>query len=74
VAGVVAEPGYHDGVERPVELPVTRAVQPVPGDLTLSLVHADLDDDSYPSRPARTLGFRGAPVGDLVRGPGRRRT
>src|SRR5829696_6968400 len=31
--GVVAEPGHHHGVERPVELAVTGAVQPVAGDL-----------------------------------------
>jgi hypothetical protein len=30
---VVAEPSHHDGVERPVELPVTRTIQPMPGDL-----------------------------------------
>jgi hypothetical protein len=30
---VIAEPGHHDGVECPVELPVTRPVQSMPGDL-----------------------------------------
>jgi len=30
---VVTQPGHHHGVERPVQLPVTRAVQAMPGDL-----------------------------------------
>ena len=31
--GVVAEPGHHHGMQGAVELAVTRAVQPMPGDL-----------------------------------------
>jgi hypothetical protein len=34
--------------------------------MLLSLMHADLVSDSYPSRPAGTLSLRGAPAGDLV--------
>jgi hypothetical protein len=32
-AGVVAEPSQHDGVQRPVELPIAATVQSMPGDL-----------------------------------------